>query len=63
MFAKQELFAIPGWGYSALVYGLIPVARDKGARTLREMLNDTAGLPTGVPSVVSMGPTTMTKQA
>ncbi|TAD76516.1 MAG: 1-acyl-sn-glycerol-3-phosphate acyltransferase [Sphingomonadales bacterium] len=38
VFAKQELFAIPGWGYSALVYGLIPVARDKGATTLRGML-------------------------
>ena len=38
VFAKQELFRIPGWGYSALVYGLIPVARDKGAKTLREML-------------------------
>ena len=32
-------------------------------RTLREMLNDTGGLPTGVPSVVSMGPTTMSRQA
>ncbi len=32
-------------------------------RTLREMLNDTAGMPTGVPSVVSLGPTTMSKQA
>lgn len=32
-------------------------------RTLREMLNDTAGLPTGVPSVVSLGPTTMSRQA
>ena len=30
VFAKQELFRIPGWGYSALVYGLIPVARDEG---------------------------------
>ena len=38
VFAKQELFAIPGWGYSALTYGLIPVARDKGAKTLRAML-------------------------
>lgn len=38
VFAKQELFSIPGWGYSALVYGLIPVARDKGAKTLRAML-------------------------
>jgi 1-acyl-sn-glycerol-3-phosphate acyltransferase len=38
VFAKQELFGIPGWGYSALTYGLIPVARDKGAKTLRQML-------------------------
>lgn len=38
VFAKQELFRIPGWGFSALTYGLIPVAREKGARTLREML-------------------------
>lgn len=38
VFAKQELFAIPGWGYSALTYGLIPVARADGAKTLRQML-------------------------
>ncbi len=38
VFAKQELFSIPGWGYSALTYGLIPVARDKGAKTLRQMI-------------------------
>jgi 1-acyl-sn-glycerol-3-phosphate acyltransferase len=38
VFAKQELFRIPGWGYSALVYGLIPVARDQGAKALRQML-------------------------
>jgi 1-acyl-sn-glycerol-3-phosphate acyltransferase len=38
VFAKQELFRIPGWGHSALVYGLIPVARDEGAKTLRQML-------------------------
>ncbi len=38
VFAKQELFSIPGWGYSALVYGLIPVAREEGAKTLRAML-------------------------
>jgi 1-acyl-sn-glycerol-3-phosphate acyltransferase len=38
VFAKQELFRIPGWGYSALVYGLIPVAREDGAKTLRQML-------------------------
>ncbi|MEE4201656.1 lysophospholipid acyltransferase family protein [Erythrobacter sp.] len=38
VFAKRELFMIPGWGYSAKVYGLVPVARDKGARALREMI-------------------------
>lgn len=38
VFAKRELFLIPGWGLSATVYGLIPVARDKGARALREMI-------------------------
>ena len=38
VFAKQELFRIPGWGYSALVDGLIPVAREDGAKTLRQML-------------------------
>ncbi len=38
VFAKQELFRIPGWGHSALVYGLIPVARGDGAKTLRQML-------------------------
>ncbi|KEO89209.1 glycerol acyltransferase [Erythrobacter longus] len=38
VFAKRELFWIPGWGFSARVYGLVPVARDKGARALREMI-------------------------
>lgn len=38
VFAKQELFRIPGWGHSALVYGLIPVAREEGAKTLRQMI-------------------------
>ena len=38
VFAKRELFAIPGWGRSALAYGLIPVARDEGARALRRMI-------------------------
>ena len=38
VFAKRELFRIPGWGASAQAYGLIPVARDKGARALREMI-------------------------
>ncbi|MDJ0642838.1 MAG: lysophospholipid acyltransferase family protein [Erythrobacter sp.] len=38
VFAKQELFSIPGWGFSAKVYGLVPVARDEGAKALRHML-------------------------
>lgn len=38
VFAKRELFLIPGWGTSARVYGLVPVARDKGARALRDMI-------------------------
>lgn len=38
VFAKQELFRIPGWGYSALTYGLIPVAREEGASALRAMI-------------------------
>jgi len=38
VFAKRELFDIPGWGRSARHYGLVPVARDKGARALREMV-------------------------
>nr|WP_296721653.1 lysophospholipid acyltransferase family protein [Erythrobacter sp.] len=38
VFAKQELFGIPGWGRSARIYGLIPVARGDGAKTLRQML-------------------------
>lgn len=38
VFAKRELFSIPGWGRSALKYGLIPVARDQGASALRQMV-------------------------
>lgn len=38
VFAKRELFLIPGWGTSARVYGLVPVARDKGAQALRAMI-------------------------
>lgn len=38
VFAKRELFWIPGWGFSARIYGLVPVARDRGARALREMI-------------------------
>jgi len=38
VFAKEELFAIPGWGRAAAHYGLIPVARTEGAKTLRNMV-------------------------
>jgi len=37
-FAKEELFAIPGWGRAARAYGAVPVARDQGARALRTMI-------------------------
>lgn len=40
VFAKAELFKIPGWGRAAHGYGLIPVARDQGAKTLRHMLSN-----------------------
>lgn len=36
--AKAELFDIPGWGRAGKAYGLIPVARDQGAKALRGML-------------------------
>lgn len=36
--AKRELFEIPGWGRAGLAYGLIPVAREQGAKALRSML-------------------------
>jgi 1-acyl-sn-glycerol-3-phosphate acyltransferase len=38
VFAKEELFTIPLWGRSAKAYGIIPVAREQGARALRAML-------------------------
>ena len=37
-FAKQELFAIPGWGRAARAYGAIAVARSEGAKALRAMV-------------------------
>jgi 1-acyl-sn-glycerol-3-phosphate acyltransferase len=37
-FGKRELYRIPGWGRAARAYGSIPVARDEGAKALREML-------------------------
>ncbi len=38
VFAKAELMSIPLWGRAATAYGLISVAREQGARTLRAMV-------------------------
>ncbi|ANY19278.1 2-acyl-glycerophospho-ethanolamine acyltransferase [Tsuneonella dongtanensis] len=38
VFAKEELFRIPLWGASARAFGIVPVARDQGARALRAMI-------------------------
>jgi 1-acyl-sn-glycerol-3-phosphate acyltransferase len=38
VFAKAELMRIPLWGKAATAYGLISVAREQGAKTLRAMI-------------------------
>ena len=38
IFAKEELFKIPGWGRVAQTHGAVPVARDAGAKALRTMI-------------------------
>lgn len=38
VFAKEELFRIPLWGPAARAFGIVPVARDQGARALRGMI-------------------------
>lgn len=38
VFAKAELMRIPLWGRAASAYGLISVAREEGAKTLRAMI-------------------------
>jgi 1-acyl-sn-glycerol-3-phosphate acyltransferase len=38
VFAKRELFDIPLWGKAASNYGLIPVDREGGSKTMRAML-------------------------
>jgi 1-acyl-sn-glycerol-3-phosphate acyltransferase len=38
VFAKRELFDLPGWGRVARSYGLVPVYREAGATALRSML-------------------------
>ena len=53
VFAKQELFAIPGWGRTALLYGLVPVERHAGARALRKMITAAKGhVANGRPLVI-----------
>lgn len=36
---KIELIRIPGWGYAAMRYGMVPIERDGGAKTLRKMVS------------------------
>lgn len=53
IFAKAELFEIPGWGRVALAYGLIPVQREQGAGALRAMLAGARGhIKAGRPLVI-----------
>ena len=40
VFAKKELFAIPVWGYLARRYGLVPVARNEGAKALMMIMRE-----------------------
>ncbi len=40
VFAKRELFNLPGWGRAAIAYGLIPVVRDGGASALRSLIRE-----------------------
>lgn len=53
VFAKEELFRIPGWGRVGKRYGLVPVARSKGASGLRAMLAAARGfVGTGRPLAI-----------
>ena len=44
VFAKKELFDIPGWGRAATAYGLVPVARNDGAKALMKMIRSAKAL-------------------
>lgn len=48
IFAKEELLRIPGWGRVGEAYGLVPVARDQGARALRTMIDGARSLSGGI---------------
>lgn len=53
VFAKEELFAIPGWGRAASAYGLVRVARSEGARALRHMVREAQAMAgSGRPLVI-----------
>ena len=53
IFAKAELFRIPGWGKVGHTYGLIPVERSQGAKTLRAMIAEArAMVAAGRPLVI-----------
>lgn len=47
VFAKRELFDIPLWGRAARAYGLIPVAREAGAKALMTMIREARGMAAG----------------
>ncbi|OJW69970.1 MAG: 1-acyl-sn-glycerol-3-phosphate acyltransferase [Sphingomonadales bacterium 63-6] len=52
-FAKEELFRIPLWGKTARTYGVVPVAREQGAKALRFMLSEAKALAaTGRPLAI-----------
>ncbi len=44
VFAKQELFDIPLWGRAAAAFGLVPVAREAGAKALMQMIRSAKAL-------------------
>ncbi|WP_126173374.1 lysophospholipid acyltransferase family protein [Altericroceibacterium xinjiangense] len=53
IFAKQELFTLPGWGRAARAYGGVPVARNQGAKALRSMMAEARRFAaTGRPLVI-----------
>lgn len=53
VFAKEELFQVPGWGRALRVYGGVPVARSDGAKALRYMISEARRLAkTGRPMAI-----------
>jgi len=53
VFAKEQLLNVPVWGQTARAYGLIPVDRDGGPKTMRAILSAArAALDEGRPLVL-----------